>query len=107
MVAVVANAASIGLPCPMLATTGVPCPACGMTRLADTVVHGRVLEAAATDPAGLLFLGVVAVLAAAFVVSRVRRLPRLRAVRAAPLALLVLLAAHWATTLLTGGYVDA
>ncbi len=104
--AVAAKAASIGVPCPLLATTGVPCPACGMTRLADAVAHGRVVEAVTTDPAGVLFLAVIATMAIAFVFSRLRRLPvRFPDVRAAPVVLGSLLGAHWVTTLVTGGYV--
>jgi hypothetical protein len=104
--AVAANAASIGVPCPILATTGVPCPACGMTRLADAVAHGRLVEAITTDPAGVVFLLVVAGMAAVFVLSRLRRLPRrLPDVRAVPAVLGALLGAHWVTTLVTGGYV--
>lgn len=98
---------SIGAPCPILHITGVPCPGCGMTRLADHLLHGEVIDALARDPAGVLFALVIAVLAAGFVLQRItrRRLTsRLRAHRAPPV-LLVLVAVHWVTTIVTGGFV--
>ena len=92
--------------CPILETTGVPCPFCGFTRLADHVASGDVTLAITTDPAGTVFLALLIVLAAVGVLLRLR--PELRRWPGAPAAaaLGVALAAHWATTLAGGGFVD-
>ena len=42
-------------PCGFLAATGLPCATCGMTTATSLAAHGRLLSAAATQPAGLLF----------------------------------------------------
>lgn len=43
-----------GLPCPLRALTGVPCPLCGMTTSVVATVHGRIGDALAANPAGVL-----------------------------------------------------
>ncbi|BAM02411.1 DUF2752 domain-containing protein [Phycisphaera mikurensis] len=42
-------------PCGFLQATGLPCATCGMTTATSLAAHGRLLAAAATQPAGLLF----------------------------------------------------
>lgn len=93
--------------CPILATTGVPCPFCGFTRLADHLASGDVTLALTTDPAGAIFLALLTVLAAVGVLLRLR--PEFRRWPGTPAAaaLAIALAAHWATTLAGGGFVDA
>ena len=102
-----ARAASIpGPPCPWRSLTGVPCPGCGFTRLADALAHGQLGHALDVDPAGVAFLGLLAVLAVvhlAVVVARRRPPPPWMAHRAVPVALAALALVHWGTTLVTGG----
>jgi hypothetical protein len=38
--------------CWIKATTGMPCPACGTTRAADALMHGRLVEAILINPLG-------------------------------------------------------
>lgn len=98
---------SIHLPaCPFRAATGVPCPGCGMTRLADSVAHGRIAQAVTADAAGVAILGVLAVLAVTYLVQVTIRKDEPPAWMRSPLLLVgigVLVAAHWITTIVTGG----
>lgn len=86
--------------CPLRALTGVPCPGCGMTSVASSLSTGDVVGALTADPAGVVLVAVVALLAVIHLGGR--RLPTLA--RAAPTdRTLVLLGAlalsvHWATT---------
>lgn len=99
--AVAARAASVSVPCPFLAITGLPCPGCGMTRLADTGLHGDVLGAVSTDPLGTLVLAAIAALALLGLAVRAGvavPLPA-AATRGVPLALAGALLARWVTTL--------
>jgi hypothetical protein len=53
----------LGLPVPVCLfreSTGIPCPTCGSTRLLESLLSGRILEAAAMNP--LVFAGLAAVL---------------------------------------------
>lgn len=93
-------------PCPLRALTGIPCPGCGMTRTADAIVTGRLGEALATDAAAVLLLAAIAILAAIHLVRVViwrRPPPAVLLGWAVPVVLGVLVAVHWATTLVTGG----
>ena len=106
-VLLVGRAAGVHAPaCPFRSLTGVPCPGCGMTRLADAVVHGRIGEAASADLAGVALLGVLAVVAVTYLVQVVIRKHEPPGWLRSPLllvGLVALLAAHWATTIVTGG----
>ncbi len=101
------RAVSIHAPgCPLRSLTGIPCPGCGMTRLADAVVHARFVEAARADPAGVAVLGVLAVVAVTYLVRVVIRKDEPPAWMRSPLlviALAALVAIHWLTTIITGG----
>lgn len=86
MVAAAAVAAlwmRLGLPlpeCRLREFTGIPCPTCGSSRLVESLLSGRVLEAAAMNP--FIFAGLAAVVLWA-VISAVRlvfRLPTWRLV---------------------------
>lgn len=93
-------------PCPFRTITGIPCPGCGMTRLADAVAHGHLERAISTDAAGVAVLAVLLVLGGvhlATVVLRHRPPPTWMRSLAVPAVLVGLLAAHWITTLVTGG----
>jgi hypothetical protein len=93
-------------PCPLRSLTGVPCPGCGMTRTADAVISGQVGEALATDAAAVLLLVAIGVLAAVHLVRVVLQRqapPRWLRGWAVPVALGVLVAIHWGTTVVTGG----
>ncbi|WP_426573014.1 DUF2752 domain-containing protein [Aquihabitans sp. McL0605] len=92
-------------PCPFRTVTGLPCPGCGMTRLADAVAHGRLHTAVHADVAGVAILGVLLVLAATHVATTVRRRPPAAWMRsmALPALLVLLVGAHWITTIITGG----
>lgn len=98
---------SIHLPaCPLRAATGVPCPGCGMTRLADAVAHGRIGEALGADVAGVAILGVLAVLAVTYLVQVIIRKDEPPTWMRSPLligGIVALVAAHWITTIITGG----
>jgi hypothetical protein len=48
------------LVCPLRALTDVPCPGCGMTSVASSLVHGDIVGALTTDPAGVVLVAVVA-----------------------------------------------
>lgn len=100
------RAVSIHAPaCPFLSLTGVPCPGCGMTRLADAVVHGRIGDAIGADPAGVAILAVLLVVAATFLVRVVLRRGEPPGWMRSPLLIVgiaALLVAHWATTIVTG-----
>ena len=103
------NVVPFGLPCPTLALTGVPCPGCGMTRLADAVLHGRLLEVVTVDPAGVVLLALIAAVALTHVLRR--RVPRRGTALLTPARVsavgVAALAAHWLTTLVTGGMLTA
>ena len=45
-----------GVLCPLRAATGIPCPFCGMTTSVGAIGRGRLYEAAAANPAGLVAL---------------------------------------------------
>jgi len=48
------NSAQVQLQlCWIKATTGMPCAACGTTRAADALMHGRIVEAILINPLGL------------------------------------------------------
>ena len=53
---------TIALPelCTFKRTLGIDCPGCGLTRCFISVAHGRVADAWAYNPAGLLFFAIVA-----------------------------------------------
>ena len=98
----------ISVECPTLAATGVPCPFCGLTRLAGEVARGDVIGAVTADPAGLVVLGLLAVVALAGAARRLGWTPRGRPwVRAVGALGAVALASHWLTVLAGGGFVDA
>ena len=91
--------------CPFRTMTGIPCPGCGITRLADATVHGRIHLALGADPAGVALLAAIMVVAVGYTVATVvlrRPVPRWLEHGAIPIVFLALLGAHWATTLLTG-----
>src|SRR5579859_7266222 len=56
---------SPGLPCPLRTWTGVPCPLCGMTTSVKATCTGRLREAVAANP-----FGIVAVMFAIFLLVR-------------------------------------
>lgn len=87
------------LTCPFRAITGVPCPGCGMTGLADGVVHGDVLGAMAADPLGGVLLVAIAALAIVGVAARAGLAPRVPPGRVVPVALLAVLLVRWALAL--------
>jgi len=62
-----------GVPCPLRTITGVPCPLCGMTTSVCATVAGRLGDAVAANP-----FGVLAVVVAVWLVVTWRRGPRLR-----------------------------
>ena len=49
-----------GVICPLRVTTGLPCPLCGMTTSLTAVGRGRLVEAAAANPAGLAVVAIAA-----------------------------------------------
>lgn len=51
----------LGLPaCAWAVSLGLPCATCGMTTAVSLACHGRIVEAAVTQPAGLVFALVTA-----------------------------------------------
>lgn len=93
-------------PGPCLARThlGVACPTCGLTHVADHLLHARLGPALAQDLPGTLLLVLLALAAVGQLLAwRRGRAPAPLRWRALPLALGGLLAAHWALTLATGG----
>lgn len=103
---VAAHAVSIPTPpCPLRWATGFPCPFCGCTHIARELVTGHVGVVAANDPAGLVFAALVGVAVVAQLVALARRSrgPALLETRLAAIVLVVVLAAHWGTTIVTGG----
>ena len=105
------RAVSVHAPaCPFLAITGVPCPGCGMTRLADSVAHGRIADAAGADLAGVALLVVLAVIAVTYlvrVIIRKRPPPGWMRSRTLVISLVALVAIHWITTIITGGILSS
>ncbi|GGM29263.1 DUF2752 domain-containing protein [Dactylosporangium sucinum] len=100
----------LGVPCPLRWLTGVPCPGCGLTTAAVDLVHGRVGDSLAANPAivGLAVLTVVtvplAVLRRAGVLAPpVPWSPRAR--RRTELAMLAAAAASWVFQLHRFGFV--
>lgn len=99
---------SIGVhapPCPFRTATGVPCPGCGMTRMADAVVHGRIADAATHDPAGVAILVGLLLLAATYVVQVLVRKedpPAWMGSRWVIVGFVALGVAHWITTGVNG-----
>ncbi|MBS1848173.1 MAG: DUF2752 domain-containing protein [Actinobacteria bacterium] len=92
-------------PCPLRAATGFPCPLCGMTHVARGVLTGNVALVARHDPAGLalaLFAG-VAVAAQLWAMARGESGPGFMTSRATWIVVAAVLAAHWVTTIFTGG----
>ncbi|HET8929573.1 MAG TPA: DUF2752 domain-containing protein [Acidimicrobiales bacterium] len=103
---VAAHAVSIPTPpCPLRTATGFPCPFCGCTHIARELLSGGVAEVARHDPAGLVFAALVgvAVIAQLMAISRRIRGPAFMTSRVAGIGVLGVLAAHWATTIVTGG----
>jgi Protein of unknown function (DUF2752) len=99
--AVAARALSVPLSCPMLALTGIPCPGCGMTRLADGLAHGHVIDALGTDPMGALVVTIIGALAVVGVARRAGlgwSLPA-GSTRAVPALLVAVLALRWVAVL--------
>lgn len=99
---------ALGVPvpgCPLRATTGFPCPFCGLTTVARHLFTGEIGMVASADPAALALAVILAVTVVAQIVAmaRRRRGPALFATPIFALGVLVVLAAHWATTILTGG----
>lgn len=91
--------------CPLLAATGIPCPFCGMTRLSEHLLRLDVAGAFTQDPAGVVFLAVLGLLAAVGVASRLGWAPT-RWPTTAPVTtvLVVALGVHWITALGGGGF---
>jgi hypothetical protein len=92
--------------CPFRTITGIACPGCGMTRLAAAMPGGDLATAVAHDPAGALFLVVLATVGLVHLIRVVLRgggPPAWLGHRAVPYVLGTLLVAHWATTLVWGG----
>ncbi len=107
---VAAHAVSIPTPpCPLRAATGFPCPFCGCTHIARELLTGGIGEVARHDPAGLVFAALVGVAVVAQFVAMVRRTqgPAFLTSRVAAVVLVVVLAAHWGTTIVTGGMLTA
>ncbi len=50
-----------GTVCPFKAITGLPCPGCGGLRALESLIHGRLWEALATNPLSVLLIGFVGV----------------------------------------------
>jgi hypothetical protein len=103
---VAAHAVSIPTPpCPLRWATGFPCPFCGCTHIARELVSGHVGVVAANDPAGLVFAALVGVAVVAQLVALTRRSqgPAFLETRTAAVVLVAVLAAHWVTTIVTGG----
>jgi hypothetical protein len=59
----------VGLPCPFRALTGWQCPLCGGTRMGAALLHGDLAAAYAFNPLALVALGVLAAVAALWVIE--------------------------------------
>lgn len=98
-------ATGLTLPCPLLALTGIPCPGCGTTTLATMVVRGELTDAVTADPAGVVVLGLLGLVAVLHPAGgRSALLDRVRAL--VPTLVTVGLGGvviHWLTTIVTGG----
>lgn len=100
------HALSVHLPgCVVRATTGIPCPGCGFTHLGIELAAGRFATALATDPAAVAFTVLLGALAVTQLVAMARRNrgPRWIASPVTAVAVGGLFAAHWVTTIVTGG----
>jgi hypothetical protein len=91
----------LGLPaCGLMEWTGVPCPGCGVTTSATLASHGRLTEALATQPFGLIVVAGAVVYLAWLLVGLLAgrdlhvELQRLR-LRPWAIGLSVLLGASW------------
>lgn len=105
---VAGHAASLPIPsCPLRSMTGIPCPFCGLTHCARLVVRGDLGVIAGHDPAALALTVLLAVAVITQLVAIVRRRtgPAFMSSRVLGVVVLVVLAAHWATTIVTGGLV--
>lgn len=99
---------ALGIPtpaCPLRSATGFPCPFCGLTHVARDVLTGQIATVARHDPAGLLLAAIAGVAVVAQVVAMVRRSdgPAFMTERIALVVIVAVLAAHWVTTIITGG----
>jgi hypothetical protein len=92
-------------PCPLRASTGFPCPFCGLTHVARELLTGHVAVVARHDPAALVLAAVVGVAVLAQLAALARRTtgPVVMTSRVAGGVVLVVLAVHWLTTIVTGG----
>ena len=107
---VAAHAVSIPTPpCPLRSATNFPCPFCGMTHVARNLIEGHVGLVARHDPAGLVLAAALGVVVVAQVTAMIRRTdgPAFMSSRTLGIVLLVVLAAHWGTTIVTGGMLTA
>ncbi|MCU1497146.1 MAG: hypothetical protein JWM47_1099 [Acidimicrobiales bacterium] len=91
-------------PCLLRTHTGIACPACGITRLAATLGQGDLWGAVGRDLPGTVLLVLVALTAVARLASLRRRPVPWLGSRLLPLALVVLLGAHWALAISTRGF---
>ncbi len=92
-------------PCPLRSATNFPCPFCGLTHLARDLLTGHLGLVASRDPAGFVLAValVVAVVAQLFAVVRKTDGPKFMTSRVLGSLVLVALAVHWGTTIVTGG----
>lgn len=91
--------------CALRAHAGVACPVCGLTRLADHLVHGRLGAAVSLDGPGVLLLAILGVVAATQLLALAGRLagPRWLHGVTLPVALGGLALARWAAVVASGG----
>lgn len=96
-------------PCPLRWSTGFPCPFCGLTHVARALLTGHAGVVLGNDPAGLVLAVILAVAVLSQILSMVRRTtgPALLRSRTAGIVAAVVLAAHWGTTIVTGGMLTA
>jgi len=64
-----------GVPCGLRALTGIPCPLCGMTTSVVATVQGRVGDAVAANPFGILVVVAAVLLVVTWRRGRVWRVP--------------------------------
>lgn len=91
--------------CALREHAGVACPVCGLTRLADHLVHGRIGAAVSVDGLGVLLLVLLGVVAATQLLALAGRRAGPRWLRgpALPVALGGLALARWAVVVASGG----